>query len=111
MPELENLYDYMRAWSTALGERILQDYPALLQVEDPIAPRIGELRRKLFPAQTIAIMGLVKRWQQARTAMVVAECGTGKTLISLKGYSAIGYTIEEEAVAASSSAGSADLSG
>ena len=38
---------------------------------------------KPFPAQTIAIMGLVKRWQQARTGMVVAECGTGKTLISL----------------------------
>jgi single stranded DNA-binding protein len=34
-------------------------------------------------AQTIAIMGVAKRWQQARTAMVVAECGTGKTLISL----------------------------
>jgi superfamily II DNA or RNA helicase len=41
------------------------------------------LLRKPFPAQTIAIMGLAKRWQQARTGMVVAECGTGKTLISL----------------------------
>jgi len=28
-------------------------------------------------------MGVAKRWQQARTSMVVAECGTGKTLISL----------------------------
>src|SRR5260370_22562813 len=28
-------------------------------------------------------MGLVNRWQEARTGMVVAECGTGKTLISL----------------------------
>jgi len=28
-------------------------------------------------------MGVAKRWQQARTAMVVTECGTGKTLISL----------------------------
>ena len=26
---------------------------------------------------------VAKRWRQARTAMVVAECGTGKTLISL----------------------------
>src|SRR6266536_5022071 len=26
---------------------------------------------------------MVKRWQEARTAMVVAECGAGKTLISL----------------------------
>jgi len=33
--------------------------------------------------ESIAIMGVVKRWQQARTALVVAECGTGKTLISL----------------------------
>jgi hypothetical protein len=41
------------------------------------------LLRKPFPAQAIAIMGLAKRWQQARTGMVVAECGTGKTLISL----------------------------
>jgi superfamily II DNA or RNA helicase len=28
-------------------------------------------------------MGVVERWERARTAMVVAECGTGKTLISL----------------------------
>ena len=28
-------------------------------------------------------MGVATRWLQARTAMVVAECGTGKTLISL----------------------------
>src|SRR5258707_3572858 len=28
-------------------------------------------------------MGLVKRWHEARTGMVIAECGTGKTLISL----------------------------
>ena len=28
-------------------------------------------------------MGFAKRWQEARTGVVVAECGTGKTLISL----------------------------
>jgi hypothetical protein len=31
----------------------------------------------------LAIMGVVKRWNEARTAAVIAECGTGKTLISL----------------------------
>jgi hypothetical protein len=46
-------------------------------------PRIGQLIRTPFPAQAIAIMGIAHRWQQARTAMVVVECGTGKTLISL----------------------------
>jgi len=83
MPELSTIYDYMRANASLLGARILQDYPALHQFEDPISPRIENLLRRPFPAQTIAIMGLVKRWQEARTGMVVAECGTGKTLISL----------------------------
>src|SRR5882762_323914 len=83
MPELATIYDYMRANATLLGERILQEYPALHQFDDPISPRIAELLRRPFPAQTIAIMGVAKRWQRARTGMVVAECGTGKTLISL----------------------------
>src|SRR6266567_5078923 len=83
MSQLSTIYDYMRAHSTLLGERILQEYPALHQFDDPVSPRIQSLLRKPFPAQTIAIMGLAKRWQQARTGMVVAECGTGKTLISL----------------------------
>ena len=83
MPELSTIYDYMRANAALLGVRILQEYPALHQFEDVVSPRIHGLLRKAFPAQAIAIMGLAKRWQQARTAMVVAECGTGKTLISL----------------------------
>lgn len=83
MPELSTIYDYMRANASLLGARILQGYPALHQFDDPVSPRIENLLRKPFPAQTIAIMGLVKRWNEARTGMVVAECGTGKTLISL----------------------------
>ncbi|MGE5113235.1 MAG: helicase-related protein [Acidobacteriaceae bacterium] len=83
MPELCTIYDYMRANASLLGERILQQFPALQQMDDPVLPRIDGLLRKPFPAQTIAIMGLAKRWQLARTGMVVAECGTGKTLISL----------------------------
>jgi superfamily II DNA or RNA helicase len=83
MPELSTIYDYIRAHAGLLGERIFEEFPALQQIDDPISPRIDELLRKPFPAQAIAIMGLAKRWQQARTGMVVAECGTGKTLISL----------------------------
>jgi hypothetical protein len=83
MPELSTINDYMRAQASLLGERILQEYPALHQFDDPVSSRIEGLVRRPFPAQTIAIMGLAKRWQDARTSMVVAECGTGKTLISL----------------------------
>jgi superfamily II DNA or RNA helicase len=83
MLELTTIYDYLRAHAKLLGERILQEYPALHPFNDPVSPRIDALLRIPFPAQTIALMGVVKRWQYARTAMVVAECGTGKTLISL----------------------------
>lgn len=83
MSELFTIYDYMRTHATFLGARILQEYPALHRFDDPPSTRIAGLLRKPFPAQTIAIMGIAKRWQQARTGMVVAECGTGKTLISL----------------------------
>jgi len=83
MPELFTIYDYMRANANLLGTRILEQFPALHQVQDPLSPRIERLLRRPFPAQAVAIMGLAKRWQQARTGMVVAECGTGKTLISL----------------------------
>ena len=72
MPELFTIYDYMRAHAHLLGERILQQYPALHQFDNPVSPRVEGLLRRPFPAQTIAIMGLAKRWQQARTGMVVA---------------------------------------
>src|SRR5690242_11682733 len=83
MPELSTIYDYMRANVNLLGPRILEQFPALHHAQDPLSPRIEALLRRPFPAQAVAIMGLAKRWQQARTGMVVAECGTGKTLISL----------------------------
>lgn len=85
MPELSTMYDYMRTHAVNLGERILKEYPALHRVDEHVPPRLRQLLRQPFPAQAIAIMGLAKRWQMARTAMVVAECGTGKTLISLGG--------------------------
>jgi hypothetical protein len=80
---ITDIYAYMRCHAALLGERILQEYPALHQFDDAVSAQIGGLLRKPFPAQNLAIMGVAKRWQQARTAMVVAECGTGKTLISL----------------------------
>ncbi len=80
---INSIFTYLRAHAVELGERILCTYPALHQVDDPPSPRLGELLRQPFPAQTLAIMGIVKRWNEARTAKVIAECGTGKTLISL----------------------------
>ena len=83
MPLPETISDYLRAHAQALGNRILQSFPPLHAVDDPPSPMIGKLLRKPYPAQTLAIMGLVRRWQQARAGAVIAECGTGKTLVSL----------------------------
>jgi len=83
MQELQTIYDYMKTFSKELGERILHEYPALQRFEDPISPRVKQLLRRPFPAQAIALMSVAKRWERMHTAAIVAECGTGKTLMSL----------------------------
>jgi hypothetical protein len=79
---INSTFTYVRANAGLLGALVLDEYPALRQFDDSVSSRVEELLRTPFPAQTIAIMGVAKRWQQAGTSMVVAECGTGKTLIS-----------------------------
>ncbi|MFZ0287228.1 MAG: hypothetical protein WAL32_18515, partial [Terriglobales bacterium] len=79
----KDINEYLRARASELAERILRTYPPLHGVDDIASPLIGQLLRKPFPAQTLAMMGAVKRWNEARGAAVIAECGTGKTLISL----------------------------
>jgi hypothetical protein len=79
----KDINEYLRACAPELGERILQTYPPLHGIDDIASPLIGQLLRKPFPAQTLAMMGAVKRWNEVRGAAVIAECGTGKTLISL----------------------------
>src|SRR6202165_3625931 len=79
----KDINEYLRAWAPEVGERILQTYPPLQGFDDVASPLTGQLLRKPFPAQTLAMMGVVRRWNEARGAAVIAECGTGKTLISL----------------------------
>jgi len=75
--------EYLRRSSQELGERILKIYPALQAPDDPVSERFNGLLRSPFAAQRLAVMGIVKRWEQARAAAVIAECGTGKTLMAL----------------------------
>jgi len=83
VPVPDSISDYLRTYSSQLGSRILESFPPLHAIDDPPSPMISKLLRKPYPAQTLAIMGLVRRWQQARAGAVIAECGTGKRLISL----------------------------
>ena len=83
MVALASIADYLRAYGPALGENVLTRFPALHGSDEAVWPALTHLKRRPFPAQAMAIMGIVKCWQEARCAAAVAECGTGKTLISL----------------------------
>ena len=78
-----SIRQYMVCHATELGERILASYPPLHSPEDPPSSQLSRLLRTPYPAQSLAIMGVAKRWQISRGAHVVAECGAGKTLIAL----------------------------
>ena len=78
-----SISDYLRAFATELGQRILDSFPPLHGAQDGPSPLLSKLLRRPYPAQSVAILGVVKRLAEARSAAVVAECGTGKTLISL----------------------------
>ena len=73
--------EYLRANAVELSDKVMAQFPPLYSPDDPIWPEIGQLKRKPFPAQTLAVMGTVKRLDEARAAAIVAECGTGKSLI------------------------------
>lgn len=83
MQNLETIHDYLRSHSEEIGTRILSSYPSLHSPGDGLSPLVSEMLRRPYPAQALAIMGVSKRWQSARSANVIAECGAGKTLIAL----------------------------
>ncbi len=63
---INSIFTYLTHHAAELGERILSAYPALHQVENAPSPRVENLLRQPFPAQTLSIMGLAKRWELAR---------------------------------------------
>ena len=80
---METYFDYLLAMAPELGSRIVETYPALQSPKDEPAPRLSSLLRSPLPAQALAITGLAKYLKTARAARIVAECGAGKTFMSL----------------------------
>ncbi len=75
--------EYLAFHGPALAERIVESFPPLHSVADSVSPLLTRLRREPYPAQSLAVMGIVRRWEESRSAAAVAECGTGKTFIAL----------------------------
>ncbi len=64
---------YLRQFSSELGERILESFPPLHDAQDPPSLLLKKLLRRPYPAQAIAVGGVVKRLAEARSAAAVAE--------------------------------------
>ena len=60
---MTSINDYLRRYGSALGHRVLEQFPPLHSPEDPLAEELRHLKRRPFPAQVLAIMGIVKRWR------------------------------------------------
>ena len=71
MPVPNSMQDYLRMFAGELGNRILESFPALHNAHDPVSPRLATLLRKPFPAQTVAAMGVAKKWETERSAAVI----------------------------------------
>jgi hypothetical protein len=67
--------EYLRRYSDELGARILAQFPALHQPGDQVHPGVARLRRKPFPAQTLAIMGIVRQWERSNAAAAIVTFG------------------------------------
>src|SRR5471030_680071 len=80
---IATLDEYLREFSVEIGDRILTSFPALHAPGDPVSPILGTLLRKPFAAQAVAISGASQRLQQANSVAVIAEMGTGKTLMAM----------------------------
>ena len=55
-----SIADYFRMYGSALGDHVLSRFPALHGPADPVSPALSQLKRRPFPAQAMAIMGIVK---------------------------------------------------
>jgi hypothetical protein len=66
-----DIKDYLQLYAGEIANRLMERFPPLFRPGDPIPPEIERLRRKPYPAQLVTLGGIVKRWDEARTAAVI----------------------------------------
>lgn len=91
-PAVDNYYGYLRTFSQELGARIVEMYPPLQGPNDPLPTALKTLLRQPLPAQALTISGVAKHLKTARSAIIVGECGTGNTLMSVAVAHAVDHT-------------------
>jgi hypothetical protein len=66
MGGITSISEYLRTFASELGERSLESFPPLHGAQEPRSPLLGKLLRKPYPAQAVAIGGIVKRLAETR---------------------------------------------
>jgi len=89
---------YLKNYSRALAQKLSLIFVPLHRPGDPVNPKIKELKRTPFRAQADVINGLHKALKEKNSAMVIAEMGTGKTIISIAVAHLLQYAMEIKAM-------------
>ena len=85
MSRIGTVAAYLRQYGPALAGRIAERFRPLVTVPQlDVRRELRKLKREPFPAQAGVIDGLVALFRSGRRhGFIVAECGTGKTLMSM----------------------------
>ena len=83
LTEIKTVSDYLKCYGGKLAERIKEEAKPLFNPGDKWDEKIKTLLRKPFPTQGDVIMSLCHVLKKKRSAMVVGEMGSGKTIIGL----------------------------
>lgn len=79
---LRSLDEYLKMFGPALGRQVVENFRPLYDpVREEPDPRFFRLLREPFRAQADAGEGLVRLYREQRSALLVGECGVGKTLV------------------------------
>jgi hypothetical protein len=64
--------EYLKHFADELGARVVEQFPPLHKPGDAPSPLLRKLKRQPFPGQQLAVMGILKKWQERRA--VAANC-------------------------------------
>ena len=81
LEQVKNVTDYLRIYGGELAEKIKRNAEPLFNPGDEWDDKIATLLRKPYQAQGDVIMSLAKLLEEKDSAIVVGECGSGKTII------------------------------
>ena len=63
--------EYLKHFADELGARVVEQFPPLHKPGDAPSPLLRKLKRQPFPGQQLAVMGILKKWQESRAVAAI----------------------------------------